>query len=222
MTAITLGSSTTAPSDANELSKLIIWTIERARNFQPDLKFLLPYEEIDDRTGLPITVNRPTAWVQRKVIWTYEGAGLITDYGCRYRAYVAIPLIDDYNQVTGKFWTKTDLDIIDENSPTGATNTFAVGTGGDIPSTIDTYPKLILWLAEALRTVTSGQQIFEDNPYQSVPIGSINLIENTPHGDVAFCRFSVPVPTDHLSQAAELYSLGLVASSVSLPDSFKS
>jgi hypothetical protein len=222
MTTLTLGSGTSAPSDTNELSKLIIWTIERCAEYQPKLELLLPYEEADPVTGLPVRVNRATTWIQRKIIWTGEGASILNSYGCRYRAFVAVPLPSDYNQTTGKLWEKITFNMIDANSPSGSTNTFTPGTGGFIPSTITTYPKLLIWLAEALRTVTNGEEIFEDNPYLSVPQGAIDIIPSTPHGDVLFCRYSVPVPSNHNAVADELYAQALVASNVNLPDSFKS
>lgn len=222
MTLITIGSGSTAPNDSNELSKLTIWAIERAIGFQPKLKLLMPYEEIDSQTGLPVQIQRATSWIQRKVIWTNENAGGIIDYGCRYRAFVAIPLLANHNQLASKFWGKTSFNIIDANSPNGSSNAFSAGTGGTIPSTVDTLPKLLLWLGELWRTLHSGERIFEDDLFRAVPVGGLTIIEETQHGDIAYIRFSVPIPSNHNSVASELYKQALVSSTSAIPDTFLS
>jgi hypothetical protein len=215
MTSLNLGSGGTASASATELSKLAIWILERASNFQPKLRFLLPYEQVDPTSGQSIIVNRSTAWLQKGVVFT-------RDYGVRYRAVWAIPLEANWSSSGLKLWENTSLNLIDSNSPNGSTNAYTPGTGGDIPATCTTLPKLLIWLGEVSRRLLSQDWIVEEENTNPVPTASASLIESQSHGDMMMYRFSIPLNSQAFSTSQELYLSALMASTVNLPSDLKS
>jgi hypothetical protein len=214
MTSILIGSGSTIPSDANELSKLAVWALEHCYYLQPKRRYSIPFQ-INGSDGTQSIVNRSTAWLQKAVLWT-------RDYGTRYQAIWTIPLNTDWATSTGKLWTKTSMNLIDTNSPGGATQTFAPGTGGDIPSTVDTFPKLLLWIAEASRRLNSGDYIIEIDNQSAVPTASMSYVVTENHGDMLMCRYSIPLNPNFATVADEMYTQAYISSQVALPTDLKS
>jgi hypothetical protein len=71
------------------------------------------------------------------------------DYGVRCALQVIVKLEATWLSTTGKAWEKAQTILINGDSPENAVDTFTPGTGGSIPSTINTHAKLALWCGDA-------------------------------------------------------------------------
>lgn len=205
MTAFTPGTGGSIPSDATTLEKAIIWIFEEARRLQP----VAEYQVIAGSPPSPICQG---------------SVSRILYHGTRFTGLAFVPIEPNYLSLTGKHWTKVITgQWIDANSPDASTETFLPGTGGSIPSSVDTIQKALIWAAQAYELVNYGSSLVEI-PYdpntgaggEPIPMALSKVVDTLDHGPLNMCRISVPVNRDWANQSAKIYTQALVQSSVAL------
>lgn len=199
MTAVIIGNTSTAPSDANELSKLTIWTAENIRTIQPKKQYVLGINQ------------RPESIVDLRIFPT-------RDYGTRLAIFGLLELNSDWKSTTGKLWEKIKPIPIDSSSPQGATDTFAPGTGGNTPATVSNFARLMCWCAEALNRCNPQTYAIEDERIGPILLADIRTGETPEHGWLLSYRLSIPMNPAYASQAQKLYQSAYAANHVSLPN----
>ncbi|GBF79704.1 hypothetical protein [Aphanothece sacrum] len=198
MTTITVGTGSGLPSTINELTKLILWNAIKIKEIQPKEQRNL-YE------------NFPT---QR--IMTYQ-IFETPNYGVRCALQLIIKLNSDWLSTTGKTWEKAVPILINEDSPQGAVNTFTPGTGGSIPSGVNTQAKLAMWCVDAASRTNPTGQIVEDENVGSIPLVQLSLGKAFDGFETALIRYSIPLSQTHLSQTTPLWEQALAFNYVPLP-----
>lgn len=205
MTAFTPGAGGSVPSDATTLEKAIIWIFEEARRLQPVMEWKL----------IPGSPQQPVCQTSIQQV---------PNYGTRFTGLAYVPIDPNYLNISGKHWTKVITgQWIDTNSPAAATETFLPGTGGSIPSSVDTITKALVWAAQAYELVNHGTTIVE-TPYDPNTgdggwpqmIALSRPIDTFDHGPLNACRVSVPIAKDWGSQSAKVYAQALIQSNVPL------
>lgn len=209
MTAFTPGSGGSIPSDATTLEKAAIWVFEEARRLQP----------VGEYTIVP---GSPAVKVAETSVNTIPGYT-----NPRFTGIAFVALDDNYLNITGKHWVKVLTGKwIDSNSPNGATETFLPGTGGSIPSSVDTFPKALIWMSQAFEQVNYLKTVIE-TPYDpntgtggdATLMAISQPIRTFDHGMVNFCRVSIPVDRDWANLGQALYKSALVESNVAIGSS---
>jgi hypothetical protein len=198
MTIITLGTGTSAPSTINELTKLILWNALKIREMQPKEERIL-YENFS-----------PQRIISYQIFDT-------PDYGVRMALQVIVKLEGTWLSTTGKAWEKAQTILIDGNSPENAVDTFTPGTGGSIPSTINTHAKLAVWCGDAAQRIAPTTQVVENPAVGAIPLASINTGKAFDGFETALIRYSVPLNKNHLSQSTPIWEQALAFNGVPLP-----
>ena len=205
MTVFIPGTGSGFPSDVNELSKAIIWAFTEAERLQPS----------DTYTVNP---GEPAIKVVSTSIRTILG------YGTRMTCQGYFPLYIDHKVRTGKTWEKLLPDkFLTSSSPENATDAFLHGTGGSCPSTVDTIPKLIVWLSLCWEQCNGSESSIEV-PYNpvtgtggnAIPIAICDNTDTFDYGPLQYCRCSVPFAPDHNARAELSYKKALKSSDVIL------
>ena len=203
MTAITVGTGSDLPTTANTVCKALAWALEKARSIQPKQEYILD-------SDFP-----PQNVVSTAVLY-------IRDYGYRLSGSFILQIPEDYQVSTVKpFLTPLDLKI-DANSPQNATNAFNAGTGGSIPASVNTIPKLLYWLCSLLDMTTPQMYITEDPNVGFIRVASIvqgRTVLGTP---IARGRFSIPLDDNYLVASGGVVSSCREFSNVQIPQGFLS
>ena len=205
MTTFNPGTGGGFPSDVNTLSKAIVWAFTEGERLQP-------------KDTYTINPNEPAVKVVSTVIRPIIG------HGTRIICQAYLPLYADWKLRTGKTWEKLIPSVfLSSNSPSGATDTFLPGTGGSCPSTVNSIPRLLVWLGLCWEQTNGSDSIIETawNPVtgtggQAIPVAICDSTDTFDYGPLQYIRCNVPFAADHNARAEVAYKKALTASNVVL------